>query len=346
MSYCVTLQPAQRSFVVERDEAILLAAIRQGVGLPYGCRDGACGSCKSRLLQGRVIHGAHQLKALSVAEEEAGFILTCCATPQSDCTVEARTVAGAGEYPVLKMPTRVMSMQLAAPDVMVLRLQLPANQKLQYRAGQYIEFILKDGARRSYSMANAPHVVGSPPAIELHVRHMPGGVFTDQVFGLMKEKDILRIEGPFGSFFLREESNKPMILLASGTGFAPLKALIEQLEYKALARPAVLYWGCRHKADLYQHAWVEDAAARMPNLRYVPVLSEPAADEHWSGRTGFVHEAVMADWPDLAGHQVYACGAPVMVAAAQRDFMARCRLPAEEFFADAFTSEADKHQLD
>ena len=343
MSFQVTVQPAVRSFVVERDEAILPAAIRQGIGLPYGCRDGACGSCKSRLVEGRVIHGAHQLKALSVAEEEAGFILTCCATPQTDCVIEARSVPGAGEYPVLKMPSRVLSIDQPAPDVAVIRLQLPANQNLQYRAGQYVEFILRDGARRSYSMANAGHALGSPPAIELHLRHMPGGVFTDHVFGTMKVKDILRMEGPFGSFFLREDSAKPMILLASGTGFAPIKAIVQQLQHQGSQRPAVLYWGGRRRADLYQHDWCEQAAAEMPNLRYVPVLSEPAAEDAWAGRTGFVHLAVMADLADLSGHQVYACGAPVMVDAAQRDFVARCGLPAEEFYADSFTSEADKH---
>ena len=348
MSFQITLQPAARNFAVERDEAILPAAIRQGIGLPYGCRDGACGSCKSRLIEGRVIHGAHQLKALSVAEEEAGFILTCCATPQTDCVVEARSVPGAGEYPVLKMPSRVLSIEKPTPDVAVLRLQLPANQNLQYRAGQYVEFILQganSGARRSYSMANAPDELGSPPAIELHLRHMPGGKFTDHVFTAMKEKDILRMEGPFGSFFLRSDSAKPMILLASGTGFAPIKAIIQQLQHKGIQRPAVLYWGCRKKADLYQHDWCVDAAAGMHNLRYVPVLSEPTADDHWTGRTGFVHQAVMADWPDLSGHQVYACGAPVMVESAQRDFVARCGLPTDEFYADAFTSEADKHGL-
>jgi CDP-4-dehydro-6-deoxyglucose reductase len=343
MSFQITLIPANRSFEVARDEAILPAAIRQGIGLPYGCRDGACGSCKSKLVEGRVIHGAHQLKALSHAEEEAGFILTCCATPQTDCTVEARSVPGAGEHPVLKMPSRAMSIEKPAPDVAVLKLQLPANQNLQYRAGQYVEFILRDGSRRSYSMANAPHELGSPPAIELHVRHMPGGKFTDHVFGAMKEKEILRMEGPFGSFFLREDSAKPMILLASGTGFAPIKALIQHLRSKGSPREAVLYWGCRKKADLYQHAWCEQAAAEMPNLRYVPVLSEPQADDAWKGRTGFVHQAVMADFPDLSGHQVYACGAPVMVESAQRDFVARCGLPDEEFYADSFTSEADKH---
>ena len=341
--FTITLQPAARQFTVERDEAILPAAIRQGVGLPYGCRDGACGSCKSKLLQGRVIHGAHQLKALSVAEEEAGAILTCCAVPQTDCIVEARSVPGAGEYPVLKLPSRVMSIHKPAPDVAVLRLQLPANQNLQYRAGQYVEFILRDGARRSYSMANAPHNVGSPPSIELHLRHMPGGKFTEHVFSAMKEKDILRMEGPFGSFFLREESNKPIVLLASGTGFAPIKAIIEQLQHKASERPAVLYWGCRRKTDLYQHDWCEQQAAQMPNLRYVPVLSEPSAEDEWHGRTGFVHQVVMQDCPDLSGHQVYACGVPVMVESAQRDFIAQCGLPDGEFFADAFTSEADKH---
>ncbi len=343
MTFTITIQPAGRSFTVERDESILPAAIRQGVGLPYGCRDGACGSCKSRLLEGRVIHGAHQAKALSAAEEDAGYILTCCATPQTDCMVEARSVPGAGEYPVLKMPTRVLSITRPAADVAVLRMQLPANQNLQYRAGQYIEFILRDGARRSYSMANAPHELGSPPAIELHVRHMPGGQFTDHVFSAMKEKDILRMEGPLGSFFLREDSTKPMILLASGTGFAPLKAIIQQMRHKAVTRPAVLYWGCRRKADLYQHDWCLEAVATMPNLRYVPVLSEPLPEDGWTGRTGFVHRAVMDDFPDLSGHQVYACGAPIVVESAHRDFVAQCGLPDDEFYADSFTSEADKH---
>ena len=177
----------------------------------------------------------HQDKALSADEQAQGLVLTCCARPQSDCTLQARSVPGAGEFPVLKMPARVLALQRAAPDVMVLRLQLPANQVVQYHAGQYVEFILRDGARRSYSMANAPHELGNPPAIELHLRHLPGGKFTDHVFSEMKERDILRIEGPFGSFFLREDSTKPLILLASGTGFAPIKALIQRLQHLGLS---------------------------------------------------------------------------------------------------------------
>jgi len=343
MSFTVTVQPSGRSFSVERDEPILHAAIRQGIGLPYGCKDGACGSCRSRLLEGRVIHGAHQLKALSAAEEDAGMILTCCSAPQTNLVLEARMVPGAGEFPVRKMPARVASITRPAPDVAVLTMQLPANDPLRFRAGQYVEFILRDGARRSYSMATAPHGVIEKPFIELHVRHMPGGKFTDHVFGAMKDKEILRLEGPFGSFFLREDSDKPIVLLASGTGFAPIKAILEQMQFKATTRPAVLYWGARRKADLYLHDWAVQAARQMPNLSYVPVLSEAAPEDAWTGRTGFVHHAVMQDLPDLSGHQVYACGAPIMVESAQRDFVARCGLPEEEFYADAFTSEADKH---
>ena len=342
MTFSITVQPAGLAFDVQRDEPILAAAIRQGVGLPYGCRDGACGSCKCRLLAGRVIHGAHQLKALSADEEAQGWILTCCATPQTDGVVQARSVPGAGEFPVLKMPTRVLLLRRPSADVALLRLQLPANQRFQFHAGQYVEFILAGGARRSYSMANAPSRSGQPPAIELHIRHLPGGLFTDQVFSTLKERDILRLEGPFGTFFLRD-SAKPMILLASGTGLAPIKALIEQLQDSGQQRPAVLYWGCRSRADLYLHDWAEQAAADLPWLRYVPVLSEPRTADAWAGRTGLVHQAVMSDWPDLSGHQVYACGAPVMVDAAQRDLVVLRGLPAEEFLADAFTSEADKH---
>jgi len=344
MSLTVIVRPAERSFQVERDEPILTAAIRAGIGLPYGCKDGACGTCKSRLLEGRVIHGAHQLKALSVAEEDAGLILPCCATPQTDCVIEARMVPGAGEHPVLRMPCRVMAMERRAPDVVVLRLQLPANQAFQFRAGQYLEFILRDGRRRSYSMATAPSKLGTPPSIELHLRHLPGGVFTDHVFGAMKDKEILRMEGPYGSFFLREESDKPIVLLASGTGLSPIKAIIEHMQVKDIRRPAVLYWGCRSRVDLYLHEWAEQAAQSMPNLRYVPVLSEPRPEDGWRGRTGLVHEAVMQDLPDLSGHQVYACGVPIMVESARRDFVARCALPDEEFYADAFTSERDKHE--
>jgi CDP-4-dehydro-6-deoxyglucose reductase len=340
-SHTVTAQPSGRSFGVQDGEAILAAAIRQGIGLPYGCKDGACGSCKCKMLDGRVTHGPHQSKALSAEEEEAGFILPCCAVPQADIVIESRNVTDESAFPVRKMPSRVSSLEKASHDVMIVKLQLPANDTLRYHAGQYVEFILRDGARRSYSMANAPH---NGPGVELHIRHMPGGKFTDHVFTAMKEKEILRVEGPFGSFYLREDSDKPMVLLASGTGFAPIKALIEHMQFKGVTRPATLYWGGRRPHDLYMDAWVRERLAEMPNLAYVPVVSNALPEDNWTGRTGFVHKAVMEDFPDLSGHQVYACGAPIVVDSAREDYSAQCMLPPDEFHADSFTSEADKHR--
>ncbi|NDP60003.1 MAG: CDP-6-deoxy-delta-3,4-glucoseen reductase [Oxalobacteraceae bacterium] len=338
MTFQITVAPSGHQFSCAADETVLAAAIRAGVGLPYGCKNGACGSCKGKLLSGSVTHGTHQAKALSVAEEETGGALFCCATPHSDLQIEVREVAGIGEFPIKKLPSRVAKLERLTDDVMLLALQLPASERLQYRAGQYIEFLLKDGKRRSYSMANAPHL---DEQITLHIRHTPGGLFTDPVFNTMKERDILRFEGPHGTFFLRDDSAKPMVLVASGTGFAPIKAIIEQAIHKKSGRPMALYWGGRRPQDLYMNALCEEWARTVPGFTYVPVVSNALPEDHWQGRTDFVHRAVMDDMPDLSGHQVYACGVPVMVDAAQREFVAVCHLPEDEFFADAFTSEAD-----
>lgn len=339
MTFQVTVQPSGRCFEVDPGETMLSAGIRQGIGLPYGCKDGACGSCKCTKLEGTVVHGLHQSKALSPEEEASGLVLTCCGMPQSDVVLESRQVSQAGAFPIRKMPARVSSLERPSPDVMLVRLQLPANDPFVYHAGQYVEFILRDGARRSYSMANACH---NGPGIELHIRHMPGGRFTDHVFRVMKEKEIQRLEGPFGSFYLREDSAKPMVLLASGTGFAPIKALIEHMQFRGITRPATLYWGGRRPHDLYMDAWVRDRLTEMPNLAYVPVVSDATEQDAWAGRTGFVHRAVLEDLPDLSGYQVYACGAPVVVDSARLDYSELAGLPEEEFYADAFVTEADK----
>ena len=342
MSFHITVQPSGRQFTAGSDETLLAAGLRQGIGLPYGCKDGACGSCKCKKISGDVTHGEHQAKALSDEEKANGFVLTCCATAHSDVVLESRQVVEAGAFPIKKMPVRVLSLEKKSHDVMVVKLQLPANDVTQYHAGQYVDFLLRDGDRRSYSMANAPHtLVPGQAAIELHIRHMPGGKFTDHVFGAMKEKEIQRIEGPQGSFFLREDSDKPLIFLASGTGFAPLKAILEHMQHKGITRPVTLYWGGRRPADLYLDDWVQAQLAQMPHLRYVPVISDALPEDGWQGRTGFVHQAVLQDVPDLSGHQVYACGAPIVVESARRDYTA-AGLPADEFFADAFTSAADK----
>ena len=248
--------------------------------------------------------------------------------------------------PIKKIPCRVASLEKAAPDVTIVKLQLPATERMQFLAGQYVEFILRDGKRRSYSIANPPHEEGP---IELHIRHMPGGAFTDYVFGAkegapaMKERDILRFEGPLGSFFLREESDKPIILLASGTGFAPIKAIVEHAQFIGSTRPMTLYWGGRRPQDLYMHAKAEEWARTIPGFTYVPVVSNALPEDAWTGRTGFVHQAVMADHPDLSNHEVYACGAPVVINSARADFAAQCQMHPDAFFADSFTSEADLH---
>jgi len=338
--HSVTIQPSGQRFDVEAGESVLVAALRQGFILPYGCKNGACGSCKGRIVAGSVDYGVYQAKALTDDDKARGKALFCQAKPLTDLVIEARTIGAARGIEIKTLPCRVQKLERLADDVMTIQLKLPANEKLVYLAGQYLEFMLKDGSRRSFSMATAPHAA---ELLELHVRHVAGGQFTDHVFGKMKERDILRFEGPLGTFFLREDSDKPVVLVASGTGFAPIKSIVEEALHKGVARPMTLYWGGRRPKDLYMNALAQ-GWADAGKLRYVPVISEALPEDGWRGRTGFVHRAVMEDYPDLSGHQVYACGVPVMVDAARRDFVAQCRLPEEEFYADSFTTQADLPQ--
>ena len=334
----VTLQPSGHVFQVEEGEAILAAALRQGFILPYGCKNGACGSCKGKIISGSVDYGVYQEKALPAAEREAGKALFCQAKPLGDLVIEARTVGAAKDIPVRTLPCRVHKIERVTDDVAIVFLKLPANERLLFLAGQYIEFLLKDGTRRSFSMANAPH---DDELLQLHIRHVAGGSFTDHVFAKMKERDILRFEGPHGTFFLREDSPKPIVFVASGTGFAPIKSIIEYALNKEVARPMTLYWGARRPKDLYLSDLPVKWAAEHADFKYVPVISEALPEDQWTGRTGFVHRAAMEDLPDLSGCQVYACGVPVMVDTARYDFIAQCKLPEEEFFADSFTTQAD-----
>jgi len=336
--HTVTLQPSGQQFQAEDGEAVLAAALRQGLVLPYGCKNGACGSCKGKILSGTVDYGVYQHKVLTDEEKSRGKALFCQAKPLSDLVLEARAIGAAKDIQIKKLPCRVQKLERLADDVMVLQIKLPANEKLVFLAGQFIEFLLKDGGRRSFSMANPPH---DAELIELHVRHVAGGNFTDHVFNKMKERDILRCEGPLGTFFLREDSDKPVVFVASGTGFAPIKAVIQHMLHKGIARPMTLYWGGRRPKDLYMNALAEHWAAAHPGFKYVPVISDGLPEDHWSGRSGFVHRAVMQDFPDLSGHQVYACGVPIMVDSARKDLIASCKLPEDEFYADSFTTQAD-----
>jgi len=334
----VTVQPSGQGFEVEEGESVLAAALRQGVMLPYGCKNGACGSCKGKIVAGAVDYGHYHARVLTEAERAHGKALFCQAKPLGELVIECRTIGAAKDIAVRTLPCRVQQLQRVADDVMIVRVKLPANERLQFLAGQYLDFLLKGGERRSFSMANAPH---ADDLIELHIRQVAGGSFTDHVFGKMKERDILRFEGPLGSFFLREESAKPIVFVASGTGFAPIKSIIQSAFHRKVTRPMVLYWGARRPNDLYLSSLPETWAREHSHFRYIPVISEARPEDRWSGRSGFVHRAVMQDLPDLSAHQVYVCGVPVMVDSARKDFIALCQLPEDEFYADSFTTQAD-----
>jgi len=333
MSYQITVQPSGRAFSAEAGETLLDAGLRQGLILPYGCKDGACSACKGRVVSGTVDHGKSQPHALTDEEKAAGITLFCCAMAQTDLVIECKQLTLASDIPVKTLPSRIEKLDKLAPDIIEMHLRLPANECFEFLAGQYIDFLLKDGKKRSYSLASAPEDQG---LLQLHIRHVPGGLFTEQVFSTLKVRDILRFNGPHGSFYLREDSSKPMILLAGGTGFAPVKSIVEHAIARNINRPMFIYWGAKARVDLYQNGLPEKWAAEYASISYIPVLSEPADGDNWNGRTGFVHQAVQADFPDLSGYQVYACGSPLMIDAARRDFITQ-GLPEEEFFADAFT---------
>jgi len=337
----ITIKPSDHRFDCDAGETVLQAAMRADLMIPYGCRNGACGTCKGTIIEGDVDYGAYQRSTLSDDEKRSGLALFCCAKPLTDLVVEVREVRRAGDIQIRRLPCRVESIGKPAPDVAIVKLKLPANERLQFLAGQYIDFLLKEGKRRSFSLATPPH---ADELLELHIRHVPGGFFSDALFTQYKGREILRFEGPLGFFYLREESDKPIIFVAGGTGFAPIKGIIEHALHHRIqmTRPMVLYWGVRSKHDLY----LPDLPARWQSenpgrFTFIPVLSEPKPEDAWSGRVGFVHQAVLDDFGDLSGHHVYVCGGPAMVDAAKRDFTALRGLPPDAFFADSFTYAAE-----
>jgi CDP-4-dehydro-6-deoxyglucose reductase, E3 len=334
----VRLEPSGHAFSVAPGETILEAALRQGIGLPYGCRNGACGACKGILRSGDLEYGDYQERALHDSEKAAGKALTCCTRPLTDIVFEVCELTGAKDLAIRTLPARVEKVDKPAEDVAVLNLKLPAGERLQFLAGQYIDILMKDGKRRSFSMANAPH---DDAFLQLHVRKSPGGAFSRYVFEEMKERAIIRFEGPLGTFYLREDSDKPMIFVAGGTGFAPIKAQVEHLLHQGIDRPVVLYWGARSVRDLYMPELPIRWQQEHPDFTYIPVLSDPLPEDHWQGRTGFVHQAVLDDFSDLSGYQVYACGAAGMTDVAKETFVGQRGLPEDEFYCDAFTPSVD-----
>ncbi|MBA3756398.1 MAG: CDP-6-deoxy-delta-3,4-glucoseen reductase [Nitrosomonas sp.] len=340
MSHQIIIQPSEHVLKVESGETILEAALREGFSLPYGCRNGSCGICKGKIIQGTVNYGRHNEETLTEEEKQAGKTLFCCASPLTDLVVECHEISATKDIEIKTLPCRVHKLELVAPDVMIISLKLPTNQRLQFLSGQYIDILLKDGKRRSFSLANAPH---DDEFLQLHARNYPGGAFAEYVFTQMKVKDMLRFTGPLGSFFLRDapEEGTAIIFLASGTGFAPIKSILEHVFFQENSRNSrrkmTLYWGARTKADLYLADLADKWQQQHDNFTFVPVLSEPLPTDNWQGRTGLVHEAVMQDFHSLEIYQVYACGVPVMVKAAYHDFTSQCNLPKDAFFSDVFT---------
>ncbi len=327
----ILIENSGHTFEVRPSQTVLEAAIAAGINLPYGCRNGACGACKGRILTGKVMHDDYQGNALTDAERDAGMALFCCARPLEDVVIECRQVSTLQGIKPKILPVRVQAKSQPSEDVMIMHLQLPNHEPLPFLAGQYIEFLLKDGRRRAFSIANAPHDTGF---LELHIRKVAGGHFTEQVFNEMPLKTILRIEAPLGSFYLREASDKPIIMVAGGTGFAPIKGIIEHMINTKIERPVTLYRGARQPNDLYLDDLCQRWANLLPQFQYVPVISGTAPN--WQGRTGLVHQAVLDDYADLAQYEAYVCGAPGMVDIAKQTFSQQ-GLAEDGFYSDAFT---------
>ena len=330
--WSMAVHPDERIIDLRSGETLLDAGLRQGLPMPFECRNGGCGVCKATLLHGKVRLEPYQESALTSAERDAGKTLLCCAEPLSDVEIEYVPQIGPKVLPVKQYVARVSRLELLTQDVMRLCLRLEDGTALHFHAGQYLNIVLEDGARRSFSFATAPHTADE---IELHVRLIPGGRFTTEVFTRMKVGDTLRLEGPLGAFTLRQDTDKPILFVAGSTGFAPVKSMLEHAFHAGLKRPMILYWGVRSRRDLYLGELAQQWARDHANFTFIPVLSAPLPEDEWTGRTGMVHEAILTDFPDLSKHQVYACGSVQMVEAAQPEFI-KHGISSDDCFSDAF----------
>lgn len=332
MSIKIEILPGGESFDARDGEPVLEAALRNGLNLPHSCRGGSCLSCQAQLVSGEIHYPKGRPPALSSEDEQANKVLLCQAHARTDLVVEARTIETPANVRIKRLPCRVVKLEKLCHDVMALWLKMPGFEPFEYLPGQYLDILLRNGERRSFSIASAPHDAG---LLELHVRRVPGGTFTAHVFDQMKERALLRMEGPLGQFFLREKSTRPILMIAGGTGFAPIKSILLHAFHQGLERPVHFYWGVRSVRDLYERELVDGWVRDQPGLTFVPVLSEPLEDDRWEGRTGLVHDAAVADHADLSGFDVYACGPPPMIEAVRADFAAH-GADVEHLYFDSF----------
>lgn len=330
----ITLHPSCKQFECAEEETILDGALRADIWLPHACKDGSCGACKGKVVSGAISLDDHLPAALTEAEKAQGYTLFCRAHPVGDVEIESSELDELRHIEVKTLPARVESICRVSPDVAVLTLRLPKTEIFKFLPGQYIDILLPDGGKRSYSIASAD---AANNLIELHVRRVPCGVFSNRVHESLKEKDMLRFRGPLGTFFIRANSAKPIIMVATGTGFAPIKSMLEQASKNENMPPVHFYWGCRSKADIYMLAAMQALAAQMPWLEFIPVLSRPLPEDNWQGRTGRVQSALLIDFNDFSGMDVYACGSPAMIEEVKSLMLAK-GLAQKDFYADPFYS--------
>jgi CDP-4-dehydro-6-deoxyglucose reductase len=319
-----------RSFEARPQEPLLDAALRQGVVLDYSCRTGRCSSCKGRVRSGETA-ALHDELGLSAEDKAHGFILTCVRHACGPVELEIEDLGDVVLPEAKTLPCRIQSIERLSHDVVRVMLRLPPTSALDFLPGQYIDVIGAEGLRRSYSIANAPR---ANKQVELHIREVPDGAMSRYWVQQAKANDLLRLRGPLGTFFLRGQAGKDLVLLATGTGIAPVKAILEGmagLAEDARPRSLTVYWGGRHREDLY---W---QPPDMPGLRFIPVLSR--ADDGWTGARGHVQDAMLRAHAYLADTLVYACGSDAMIHGAQAKLHA-AGLPERQFHSDAFVCSA------
>lgn len=332
MTYTVILAPDQAVFTTNNNEPILIAAKRHGFNLPNSCQNGICGQCKAEVLNGNVKQGPHAEMALSKEEQKKGKILMCCSTAESNIELKVPGYNGRNTPPVKTFPARISNIH-RIHDVVIITLALPKAPPFAFWPGQYIDVLLKDSNNRSYSIASSP---SRTDAMELHVRYREGGLFSELLFSekaVLKEKSILRIRGPLGTFTLKN-TKKPIILLATGTGFAPIASILRSMIINGDKRSVHFYWGARTETNLYQLQTAADLISQLPQARFTPVLSRP--QNNWKGAIGYVQDLAAKDYPDLHAYEVYACGSAAMITDAKKLLEEKCKLPSEAFFSDVF----------